>query len=166
MLSEKIDKYFNLARKKASEYTQKYCPSIYAVFQLYEKGISKIKSEIIKNEVSPKIGIDLFEQKNIELNNKLYKIEWESHNKILQLEAENQAHVENAIALDKTINKLKADKAELQKALIRFVKCSCYACPDGVENPNEECRGCGYYDYIKLLEKQFNKSWEEIKDLK
>jgi len=65
------------------------------------------------------------------------------------------------------IKQLESDKAELQKALISFVKCSCYACPDGVENPNEEeCRGCGYYDYIKLLEKQFNKSWEEIKDLK
>ncbi|HEY0089572.1 MAG TPA: hypothetical protein VGB37_12055 [Candidatus Lokiarchaeia archaeon] len=62
---------------------------------------------------------------------------------------------------------LKAEKEELQKVLISFVKCSCYACPDGVENPNEEeCRGCGYYDCIKLLEKQMGKSWEEIKDMK
>lgn len=89
--------------------------------------------------------MDLFEQKNIELNNKLYKIEWESHNKILQLET---------------------DKAELQKALIKDINTDCYKyCLQF--NSKYECNinSCGLCkERIQLLEKQTGKSWEEIKD--
>jgi hypothetical protein len=70
-----IIKRIEKARKKAKEYSKQNCPETYSVFQLYERVIDqyKLEMEVLKNE-------------NIELQNKYYRLDYESHNEILTLE--------------------------------------------------------------------------------
>jgi len=74
MLSKIIEKKIEKARNKSKEYTKKYCPETYSAFQLFERVIEQFILEF-----------NVLEKLNIELHNKHYKLDYESHNKILNL---------------------------------------------------------------------------------
>jgi ssDNA-binding Zn-finger/Zn-ribbon topoisomerase 1 len=55
---------------------------------------------------------------------------------------------------------LKQDKQELLDALVDKIGVGCNNCPnsDIIEIPNtRQCKGCGYYGDVKLIEKHTNK---------
>jgi hypothetical protein len=54
---------------------------------------------------------------------------------------------------------------EMAEALIFFINSACFECPKEEDNEGNEiknCKDCNILKYIDLIEKYYNKKWEEI----